>query len=104
MQVLLNLYILSQKFTKFCQSGFYLDFFIKKIAEVVVRNLYIYAAQFLGEKYIIEIFTKKIFNYVIFFINSIVGVTQLSFTSFFFFIFIFVYSSVILLNIFYFFL
>lgn len=101
---MLNLYFLSFKFTKFCQSGMYFDFFLKKLSEIIVRNLYIYTAQFFGEKYIIETFTKKIFNCIITFVNTITGLTQLSFISFFFFIFIFIYISIIFLNIFYFFL
>ena len=47
------------QFFKFIQNGFYLDFFIKKLAEIFVRNYFIYTAQFFGEKYIIEFLTKK---------------------------------------------
>lgn len=48
------------------QSGFYLDFFLKKNLEVFIRNLLIYTAQFFGEKYIIEVLIKKpleLYNY-----------------------------------------
>ena len=99
---MLYLYFLSLKFTKFCQSGMYFDFFLKKLSEIIVRNLYVYSAQFFGEKYIIETFTKKIFNNILFFINLTTGLTQLSFISFFFFIVLFIFVSIIFLNIFYF--
>ena len=55
-------YFLTFNFFRFSQSGFYFDFFIKKFSEVFVRNVFIYAAQFFGEKYFIEIFTKKIID------------------------------------------
>ena len=42
------------KFHRFFQSGMYFDFFYKKISEVFVRNVFIYMAQFFGEKYMIE--------------------------------------------------
>ena len=51
--VLYNFFI-TFEFRKFCQSGFYFDFFLKKLAEMFVRNLFIYTAQFFGEKYMIE--------------------------------------------------
>jgi hypothetical protein len=49
-------------FHRFCQSGFYIDFFVKKIGEVFVRNIFIYGAQFFSEKFIIEQLTKKVFE------------------------------------------
>jgi len=48
-----------------CQSGFYIDFFVKKIAEVFIKNVFIYAAFFFGEKFEIEILTKKNFKVTI---------------------------------------
>jgi hypothetical protein len=32
----------------------YFDYFYKKIAEIFVRNVFIYSAQFFGEKFMIE--------------------------------------------------
>jgi hypothetical protein len=55
-------FFFSFEFFRFCQSGCYLDFFYKKCSEVFVRNIFIYSAQFFGEKYMIEVFTKKIFS------------------------------------------
>lgn len=41
-------------FHRFFQSGMYFDYFYKKIAEIFVRNVFIYSAQFFGEKFMIE--------------------------------------------------
>jgi len=54
------------KFFRFVQSGFYLDFIIKKISEIFIRNFFIYTSIFFGEKFIIEFFTKKIIDSFIF--------------------------------------
>ena len=61
------------KFHRFFQSGCYFDFFYKKFSEVFIRNVFVYAAQFVGEKYMIEILTKKIVDNSIFFVNKFVG-------------------------------
>lgn len=62
---LLNSFFFSFDFHRFCQSGFYVDFFLKKFGEVFVRNIFIYGAQFFGEKYMIEYLTKRFFEYSI---------------------------------------
>ena len=59
---MLRNFFFSYNFFRFCQSGCYLDFFLKKLSEVFVRNIFVYGAQFFGEKYMIEIITKKIFH------------------------------------------
>jgi hypothetical protein len=66
-------YFLTYNFFRFCQSGFYFDFFFKKLSEIFVRNVFIYSAQFFGEKYFIEIFTKKILDITIFKFNKALG-------------------------------
>lgn len=94
----------SYDFYIFCQSGFYLDFIIKKISEIVVKNLLVYSSLFLGEKYMIEYLTKNIFenffkkffkffgklnfSYKYFFINLILIFILLYIIVFFFFLFI----------------
>ena len=55
-------FFFSFEFHRLCQSGFYLDFFLKKISEIFVKNIFIYSAQFTGEKYMIEELTKKVFE------------------------------------------
>jgi len=55
------------------QSGFYIDFALKKFAEIFIRNIFIFAALFFGEKYMIEHLTKKIVDNFIFNSNKFVG-------------------------------
>lgn len=66
-------FFITFKFNRFCQSGGYIDFFIKKISEVFIRNVFVYAYQFFGEKYMIEVLTKKIIDKGIFTINKYIG-------------------------------
>jgi hypothetical protein len=70
--MLYNIFI-TFKFHRFCQSGGYFDYFFKRFAEVFVRNVFVYAAQFLGEKYMIEVLTKKIIDKSIFVTNKYIG-------------------------------
>ena len=69
------------------QSGFYFDFILKKFADVFIRNVFINAALFFGEKYMIEHITKKIVDNFIFNSNKFFGWTKLNFSVFFFFIY-----------------
>ena len=70
---LLYTFFLTHKFKQAVQSGFYIDFFLKKNLEVFVRNVLVYSAQFMCEKYLIEFFTKKIFVNLIFYFNKFLG-------------------------------
>ena len=80
---MLNFKIVTFNFFRFIQSGLYLDFFLKKIVELFVRNFFVYAAQFLGEKYMIEYLTKKIIDSSIFNTNKIINLTDLFYTQYF---------------------
>jgi len=80
---MLFFYFFSNKFILFIQSGFYFDFFLKKFSEVFLRNIFIYSALFFGEKYIIEVLTKKIVDNYIFFNNSKLYLSSLSYYNFF---------------------
>lgn len=57
---MLKTIIFNFKFFRFVQSGFYIDFLIKKIVEIFVKNYFIYSSHFFGEKYVIEFLTKKL--------------------------------------------
>lgn len=81
---MLNNPFISFKFYRFFQSGCYFDFFYKKLSEVFVRNVFVYAAQFVGEKYMIEVLTKKIVDQSIFFTNKYIGWNNLKYFNFFF--------------------
>lgn len=66
------------KSLRFFQSGMYVDFFFKKISEIAVRNIFIYMAQFFGEKFMIEYFTKIFFSNILFNLNKFYSFTKLS--------------------------
>ena len=59
-------YFVNIRFITLVQSGFYVDFFFKKLCEAFIRNVFIYTAQFFGEKYMIEVLTKKVIDSFIF--------------------------------------
>jgi len=61
------------------QSGFYIDFFLKKLIEVFVRNILIYSAMFFGEKYMIEQLTRKLVDFFLFYSNKKIGFFNLSY-------------------------
>lgn len=99
---MLKFFIFEFKFFRFIQTGFYLDFIIKKFIEIFVKNYFVYTSNFFGEKYIIEYLTKKIIESWIFnsnkcffffeLFNSQFFVQFLSFIFFFFsFLFIFLF-------------
>lgn len=80
---MLKMDIFTFRFFRFIQSGLYVDFFFKKVCEIFVRNFFVYAAQFFGEKYIIEYLTKKIVDSSIFNTNRIIGISELFFSYYF---------------------
>lgn len=51
------------------QSGMYVDYIIKKINEMLVRNVLIYSSVFFGEKFIIEFISKKTIDSVTTYFN-----------------------------------
>lgn len=55
----------------FFKSGFYFDFFIKKITEIFIKNFLINGSFFFAEKFIIEFLTKKSVDNLMFFLNKI---------------------------------
>lgn len=80
---MLKLNVLNFSFTRFAQSGFYFDFFLKKIVEICIKNFFIYSSQFIGEKYMIEFLTKKIIDSTIFNSNKIINLSTLFYSDYF---------------------
>ncbi len=80
---MLKFKIVTFSFFRFIQSGLYLDFFLKKLVELFVKNFFIYAAQFLGEKYMIEVLTKKVIDSSIFNSNKFFNLLDLFYASYF---------------------
>lgn len=96
---MLFFYFFNSEFVLLVQSGFYFDFFLKRVCEVFLKNIFIYSALFFGEKYIIEVLTKKIIDNYIFFNNSKLYLSSLSHYNFFnimvFVVFYFVFALLI---------
>lgn len=81
------------------KSGFYFDFFLKKTLEVFVRNFLIYSALFFGEKFLIEVLTKKILTKFVSNTNKIVGWSVLNQKLFFVHFLIIFFLTLSILNI-----
>lgn len=58
------------KALNFFKSGFYIDYIIKKLAEVVIKNLFIFSSFFFAEKFLIEFLTKKSIDNAMLKLNS----------------------------------
>ncbi len=82
------------------QSGFYFDFMFKKFAEIFIRNVFVYASLFFGEKYMIEHLTKKVVDSFIFNSNKFLGWTNYNYMWFFYISMSIVLYSLLLINIF----
>ena len=95
-------YYFSQRFFTLIQSNFYVDFFLKKLCEVFVKNVYIYTALFFGEKYIIEVLTKKVLENFVYLSNKKQNITPLNFSSFFSFLLYFILYFVLFYVLLYF--
>ena len=81
------------------QSGFYFDFFLKKCTDIFIRNFFIYAALFFGEKYLIENITKKIIDNFLFYSNKVIGVTTLHYIFFFYTLLAIIFYFFLFLNL-----
>lgn len=92
-------FFITFKFHRFLQSGGYLDYFYKKFSEVFIRNIFVYASQFIGEKYMIEILTKKIIDNSIFVFNRYIGWDNLKYFNFFFNFLVVLFYSIFLINL-----
>lgn len=88
-----------KKWSGKAQSGFFIDFFCKKVADMFIRNVFIFAAIFFGEKYMIEKITKKIVDFFLFNTNKIIGLTSLSFSTFFILFLSLLFYFIIFINI-----
>lgn len=97
-------YILKYRYVMFVQSGLYVDFFIKKVGEVFIKNFMVLTPLFFGEKYLIEVLTKKIVENFLFRFNKFIGLSSLTFFNFFYIFLILVFNMVTFINFFYIFL
>lgn len=81
---MLKFSLLNFKFFRFVNSGLYFDFFFKKISEIFVRNFFIYSALFFGEKFVIEVLTKKVITFFISSLNFKISKTKTNYVLFFY--------------------
>jgi hypothetical protein len=91
---------LNFNFLNFFKSGFYIDYFIKKVIELIIKNILIFSSLFFGEKFFIEFLTKKSVD------NIIINLNKTKFSSFFinyffFFIVFFFFYSIFFIEIFF---
>ena len=96
---MLKFRIVTFRFFRFIQSGLYLDFFLKKLIEKFIKNFFIYSAQFLGEKYMIEFLTKKIIDSAIFNTNKVINLVDLFYSNYFIQIISILFYTITILNI-----
>lgn len=96
---MLGFYFFNYKFFKNIQSGFFMDFLVKKITELLVRNLLIYLAKFFAEKYGIEVLTRKLVDSFIFKNNKYFGWYLFNYSWFFYFILGFIFYFISIINL-----
>lgn len=60
---MLSYFFLKQKYNNYIKNNFFLDYVTKIIARVIVYNVLIQLAYFFAEKFMIEYYTRYIFNY-----------------------------------------
>jgi len=92
--------LLSFSFHRYIQSGFYLDFIIKKLSEIFIKNILIYSSIFFGEKFIIEYITKKIIDSYVFNYNKEFYTNNLNYLFYFSQIISFIFYIFFFINIF----
>lgn len=80
---MLYLFTVSRWFLNFMQSGCYIDYIIKKLAELIVRNVFIYSALFFGEKYFVEFVSKKTIDNLVLFVTTNILNRQYNYTVFY---------------------
>ena len=101
---MLKFKLIDFKFFRFVNSGLYFDFFLKKFSEIFVRNFFIYSALFFGEKFFIEVLTKKVIDNYIYLVNSKLSNLKLNYDFFFFQIVLIIFYVIFFFNAFFFFI
>ena len=96
--------IFTYRYIMFIQSGLYVDFFIKKLGEVFLKNFMVLTPLFFGEKYLIEVLTKKIIENFVTKFNKFLGFSSLTFFNFFYIFFILLFSLITFFNFIYLFI
>ena len=58
------------KFINFIKNNFFNDYLLKLISLKYMYNIYIYLGYFFAEKYIIEVNTRYIFQWILYIMNN----------------------------------
>ena len=82
--MMLKFSLITFKFFRFVNSGMYFDFFLKKFSEIFVRNFFLYSALFFGEKFFIEVLTKKVIDTYLYNLTTKFSSYKLNYDYFFF--------------------
>ena len=98
---MLSFFMHTKKFLNFMQSGMYLDYIIKKIAEVFVKNMFIYSSTFFGEKFLIEFLSKKTLDNLTSFFNVLFLNKNYNYSNFYNNLVISVFVFLVMLEFFY---
>jgi hypothetical protein len=101
---MLKFSLINFKFFRFVNSGLYFDFFLKKLSEIFVRNFFVYTALFFGEKFFIEVLTKKVIDNYIYLANTKFSKLKLNYDFFFYQIVLILFYVVFFFNVFFFFI
>jgi len=88
-----------KKWSGKAQSGFFIDFIFKKCADSFIRNVFIYGAMFFGEKYIIEVITKKTLDSFVFTTNKFTGLEKLDYSTFFIYTLSILFYILVVINV-----
>jgi len=81
------------------QSGFYIDFFFKKLADLFIRNAFIFSSLFFGEKYMIERLTRKIVDSFLFKSGKLFGFTIVNYRLYIYTILSFLFYVLVFFNL-----
>lgn len=69
------------------------------MADRIVRNIFVHSAMFFGEKYMIEIITKKTIDNFVFISNKVYGFEKLDYSTFYVFAIVFLFYGLFIINI-----
>lgn len=59
--------LLDNEYIIYFKSGFYIDYTIKKFAEIFLKNILVFTFLFFGEKFMIELLSKRVYSFFFFF-------------------------------------
>lgn len=91
----------TDRFVNFAQSGMYIDYIIKKITELFLRNFFVYSSIFFSEKYVIEFLSKKTIDNFVFFFNLQVFNKNYEYSSFYNNVIVLIFLFLFIIEIFF---